>query len=437
MSADRQETAQRWSAKSALWTGGLALLFLVGGVGTWAGMTEINGAVIAPGQIEVEQNRQVVQHLDGGVVAEIAVKEGDTVAEGDLLIRLDDEVLRSELTVVEGQLFEVLARRARFEAERDGRLDLVFDPLLTSGENPIAVELMEGQVRLHQARLETAFQEKEQLQRRREQIGDQIDGIMAQQAAIRRQLELIDTELVAQQQLLDRGLAQASRVLELQREEANLSGRAGELTANVAQAEGRITETDIEILRIDTDSQEEAITRLRDLQFNEIELGEKRRALLSRLDRLEIRAPLAGVVYGLTVFAQRSVVRPAEPLLYLVPQDRPLIITAQILPIHIDQVHQGQEVHLRFSAFDQRRTPELTGHVVTVSADAFTDQNSRASFYRAQIVLNDGEAARLPAGMVLVPGMPVEAFLATSQRSPLEFLLKPLSDYFAKAFRES
>ena len=324
MSADRQETAQRWSAKSALWTGGLALLFLVGGVGTWAGMTEINGAVIAPGQIEVEQNRQVVQHLDGGVVAEIAVKEGDTVAEGDLLIRLDDEVLRSELTVVEGQLFEVLARRARFEAERDGRLDLVFDPLLTSGENPIAVELMEGQVRLHQARLETAFQEKEQLQRRREQIGDQIDGIMAQQAAIRRQLELIDTELVAQQQLLDRGLAQASRVLELQREEANLSGRAGELTANVAQAEGRITETDIEILRIDTDSQEEAITRLRDLQFNEIELGEKRRALLSRLDRLEIRAPLAGVVYGLTVFAQRSVVRPAEPLLYLVPQDRPL-----------------------------------------------------------------------------------------------------------------
>jgi len=345
--------------------------------------------------------------------------------------------LRSELAVVEGQLFEVLARRARFEAERDGAADLAFNPLLTSGEYPIALELMDGQVRLHQARLETAFQQKEQLQRRREQIGDQIDGIVAQQGAIRQQLALIATELEAQQQLLDRGLAQASRVLELQREQANLSGRGGELTANVAQAEGRITEIDIEILRIDTDSREEAITRLRDLQFNEIELSERRRSLLSQLARLEVRAPVAGIVYGMLVFAPRSVLRPADPLLYLVPQDRPLVITAQVLPINIDQIFVDQEVQLRFSAFDQRRTPELVGRVTTISADAFTDQNSRLSFYRAQIVLNDGEAEKLPAGMTLIPGMPVEAFIRTGERTPLDFLLKPLTDYFAKAFRES
>ena len=437
MKGDRQETATRWSAWRALWTGGLALLLLVGGLGTWAVTSQITGAVIASGQIEVEQNRQVVQHLDGGVVAAILVKEGDSVAEGDLLIRLDDEVLRSELAVVEGQLLEVLARRARFEAERDGAADLAFNPLLTSGEYPIALELMDGQVRLHQARLETAFQQKEQLQRRREQIGDQIDGIVAQQGAVRQQLALIATELEAQQQLLDRGLAQASRVLELQREQANLSGRGGELTANVAQAEGRITEIDIEILRIDTDSREEAITRLRDLQFNEIELSERRRSLLSQLARLEVRAPVAGIVYGMLVFAPRSVLRPADPLLYLVPQDRPLVITAQVLPINIDQIFVDQEVQLRFSAFDQRRTPELVGRVTTISADSFTDQNSRLSFYRAQIVLNDGEADKLPAGMTLIPGMPVEAFIRTGERTPLDFLLKPLTDYFAKAFRES
>jgi len=209
------------------------------------------------------------------------------------------------------------------------------------------------------------------------------------------------------------------------------------LSASVAQAEGRITEIDIEILRIDSTFREEAITRLRDLQFNEIELSERRRALLLRLDRLDIRSPVSGVIYDLQVFGPRSVIRPAEPVLFIVPQDRPLIITAQIEPIHIDQVFVDQDVVLRFSAFDQRRTPELTGHVTQISADAFTDQNSRISFYRAQIVLDEGEAAKLPEDMTLIPGMPVEAFIRTDERSPMDFLLKPLTDYFAKAFRES
>lgn len=437
MSQNRAETARRWSTRRAILTGGLTLLVLVGGLGTWSVLTRLTGAVIAMGQIGVEQNRQIVQHPDGGVVSEILVREGDTVAEGDLLIRLDSEALSSELAVVEGQLFEVLARKARMEAERDGAEGLQFNPLLTESANPVVPELIEGQLRLHEARRETNFQQKEQLARRREQIGDQIDGISAQQAATRTQLDLIGQELASQQSLLDRGLAQASAVLNLKREEANLMGRLGELTATSAQAEGRITEIDIEILRIDTDLREEAITRLRDLQFNEIELSERRRALLTRLDRLDVRAPVSGIVYDMQIFAPRSVVRPAEPVMFLVPQDRALVITAQIEPIHIDQVFVGQEVELRFSAFDQRQTPELTGHVVTISPDAFTDQTSRMSFYRAQIMLNDGEAAKLPAGMAMIPGMPVEAFIRTGERSPLTFLMKPLMDYLAKAFRES
>ena len=429
--------SKRWTAAKPLLAGGIGLLILVGGFGTWATLSQITGAVIASGQIEVEQNRQVVQHLDGGVVAEIIVQEGNSVSAGDLLIRLDAEALQSELAVVEGQLLEVLARRARFEAERDGAETLDFDTLLRETDNPVAPELMEGQSRLHEARRTTSAQEKEQLARRREQIGDQIDGIRAQQTATEAQLELIRVELDNQQILLDRGLAQAGPVLQLRREEANLLGRMGELTATAAQAEGRITEIDIEILRIDSTFREEAITRLRDLQFNEIELSERRRALILRLERLDIRAPVSGVIYGLQVFGPRSVIRPAEPVLYIVPQDRPLIITAQIEPIHIDQVFVDQDVVLRFSAFDQRRTPELTGHVTQISADAFTDQTSRISFYRAQIVLDDGEAEKLPDDMTLIPGMPVEAFIRTDERSPMDFLLKPLSDYFAKAFRES
>lgn len=426
-----------WSARGPLWAGILALLVLVGGFGVWASLAELRGAVISHGQIEVEQNRQVVQHPDGGVVSEILVKEGDTVEPGQLLIRLDAQDLQSELAVVEGQLLEVLARRARFEAERDDADSLAFDPLLTETQNPVAPELMDGQERLFDARKDSEAQEIEQLNRRRDQIADQIDGIRAQQSATEEQIGLIEQELVDQQTLLDRGLAQAARVLALEREKADLEGQRGELIAGQAQAEGRITETDIEILRIGTTRREEAITRLRDLQFNEIELSEKRRQLLSRLDRLDIRAPVAGVIYGMQVFAPRSVIRPADPVLYVVPQDRPLVITAQILPIHIDQIHVGQEVALRFSAFDQRRTPELFGHVVQVSADAFTDQQSRASYYRAEIALNEGEIERLPEGMTLIPGMPVEAYFGTDARTPFEYLLKPFLDYFTKAFRES
>ena len=433
----QQETSKRWSAVRPMVTGIIAIVVLVGGFGTWAMESEIKGAIIAFGRIEVDQNRQVVQHPDGGVVAEILVKEGDTVTEGQVMVRLDAEQLQSELAVVEGQLFEVLARRARFEAERDNADALIFQPLLAESTNPIAPGLMEGQNRLFQARIESETQEKSQLARRREQIGNQIDGIDAQQVALGTQLDLITEELVNQQSLLDRGLAQASNVLALQRQQASLSGQSGELTASRAEAEGRQTELDIEILRIDTARREDANTRLRDLQFNEIELGEKRRALITRLERLDIRAPVSGIVYGMAVFTPRSVIRPAEPVLYLVPQDRPLVIATQVQPSNIDSVFVGQDVALRFSAFDQRQTPELFGKVVQVSADAFTDQGSQVSYYRAEIELNEGEMARLDPNLHLIPGMPVEAFISTTSRSPMAYLLKPFTDYFARAFRES
>jgi HlyD family secretion protein len=399
--------------------------------------SHIMGAVIAHGRVEVAQNRQVVQHPDGGVVQEILVKEGDRVEEGDLLIRLDPEQLRSELAVVEGQLLEVLARRARLEAEESGADSLTYDPLLLETDNLNAQDLMTGSETLFRARLETSERETEQLRRQQEQIADQVEGIKAQQAAIATQIELVGQELEAQQSLLERGLAQAARVLELESQEAQLQGQQGELAAAIAQAEGKITELEIAVLRIQSQRREEASSALRDLGYNEIELTEKRMALLHRLDRLDIRAPVSGVIYGLTVFAPRSVVRPAEPVMYLVPQDRPLVVASQVEPIHVDEIHVGQEVRLRFSAFNQRVTPELMGRVTQISADAFQDQQSRMSYYRADIEIEEGELSKLPEGLALLPGMPVETYIRTGERTPMAYFMKPLSDYFAKAFRES
>ena len=286
------------------------------------------------------------------------------------------------------------------------------------------------------ARAETVAARIEQLGKRREQIVDQIAGIDAQQSALARQSALIARELTDQQSLLDRGLAQATRVLSLQREAARLDGTMGELAAQKAQAEGRITELELEILRLRTDRREEAITSLRDLQFRELELREQRRALLEQMNRLDITAPVSGLVYNLQVFAPRSVIRPADPILYIIPQDRPLVINARVEAIHVDKLHVGQEVTLRFSALDQRTTPELFGHVVQISADAFEDEATRISYYRAEVVLNDGEMARLPEGVTLLPGMPVETFIRTEDRTPIAYLVKPFTDYLAKAFRE-
>ncbi len=224
--------------------------------------------------------------------------------------------------------------------------------------------------------------------------------------------------------------------MSLQRELARLNGQLGDLTAQKAQAEGRITELDIDVLRLEEARREEAITRLRDIQFRELELSEQRRALLQRLERLDIRAPVSGVVYGLQVFSRRAVLRAADPVLHLVPQDRPLIIMAKVAPTNIDQVFIGQEVTLRFSALDQRRTPELIGRVVQISADAFQEERTQLSYYRTEIELKEGEQDKLPLNTILIPGMPVEVFIRTSDRTPLTYLVKPFSDYFAAAFRE-
>ncbi len=427
-----------WSARRPLWIGWLTMLVLVGGFGAWSMTTKIAGAVVTSGQIEVDQQRQVVQHPDGGVVEEIAVKDGQVVAAGDILLRLDGSVLRSELAIVEGQLFEGLAQRARLEAERDDAASLTFQGELhdLAATRPDVAALLQGQQNLFAARVENMARQAEQLAKRINQIEAQVTGIDAQLAALGTQQTLIIRELADQQSLLDKGLAQASRVLALEREAANLEGQLGELTSTRAQADGRKTEVELEILRLGTARREDANAQLRDIGGRILELAERRGALSERIMRLDVRAPVSGIVLGMQVTTPRAVLRPADPVLYLIPQDRPLVIVAQVSPIHVDEIRVGQDAKLLFPAFSSRTTPELQGKVAIISADALTDQRTQQTFYRAEIVLNEGEREKL-GNVTLLPGMPVEAFIQTDLRTPMAYLIKPFTDYFVRAFRET
>lgn len=433
MAGDRQF----WSARAPLALGYIAIAVLVGGFGAWAALSNIAGAVVASGQIEVDRNRQAVQHPQGGVVLTLDVIEGQRVAEGEVLMRLDPSTIRSNLTVIRAQLNEWRARQARLEAERDLATRIAFpsDLLETAATDPDLADVLEGQRNLFAARAETLAQEVDQLGRRADQIRAQIDGFTAQDQALRDQRSLVLAELENVQNLVERGLSEASRALTLQREAARLLGSIGEIEAASAEAEGRITEIELQVLQQQTARREEAIAELREVRVQQAELIERERVLERQLEDSEIRAPVAGVVYGLAVFGTRSVVQAAEPVLYLVPQDRPLVISTRIAPTDVDEVFVGQSVTLRFPAFDMRSTPELFGQVRQVSADAFVDSASGASFYEAEIVLNEGEASRL-GGETLLPGMPVEAFIRTEDRTPLTYLLRPLTDYFNRAFRE-
>lgn len=426
-----------YSARLPLFIGFLALALLVGGIGVWSVRTQIAGAVIASGMIEVESNRQVVQHAEGGVVGQIAARDGDRIEAGDLLIQLDGTLLQSERSVIETQLVEIRARRARLKAERDRDEVIVFPEALLAlaiTDSEVA-EQIDGQRNLFEARNESMIKEVGQIEERIMQTVNQIKGADAQLTALAIQEELIGQELTDQETLLEKGLVQLQRVSALRREAARLQGEIGRLTADVAQFKGQIAAFEIEKLRLRNARREEAIVALRDIQFRELELSEQLVSLKERLSRLEVRAPVSGIVYGSSVFAVKAVVQPAEPLMYLIPQDQPLVVAARVEAIHVDQIHIGQEATLRFTAFNQRLTPEITGQVTDVSADVFQDEVTGLNYYRVELIPLDSELPKLEE-QELLPGMPVEAYLKTADRTPLSYLTKPVTDYFGRALRE-
>ncbi len=417
--------------------GYFAAFLLVCGIGYWAIFTQISGAVVATGSIEVESESQVVQHPDGGVIDEILVRNGDSVEAGDVLVRLDGTFLRSELAVIEGQLAEFFARMARLRAERDGETEVRVEeyPALYTQAQSVVEEQLAGQRSLFEARLVSLKREEEQLTKQQGQMRQQIEGLTAQMDAAQRQLVLFQSELKDVETLYEKGLVQVTRLLELRRAEAELEGQVGGFVSRIAEAETRISELELQILRLADARREEAIEQLRDLAFRERELIERRASLTEQLGRLDIVAPVGGTVFGSRVFAERSVLEPAAPVLYIVPRDQPLHVSARIDPIDVDQIYAGQEVALVFSAFKRRTTPEGTGLVRFVSADAATDETTGQTYYEAIVTIDDTAQEAL-GGLELLPGMPVETFIKTDERTPLTYLIQPLSVYFSRAFRE-
>ncbi|HDR29680.1 HlyD family type I secretion periplasmic adaptor subunit [Rhodovulum sp.] len=424
-------------ARLPLAVGIVAIVLLVGGLGGWSVATSIAGAVVATGTVKVESDRQVVQHPEGGVVGEILARDGDTVAAGDVVLRLDGTFLRSELAIVERQLFEIEARKARLEAERDGVETLVIGEL--SGFEHLDPDWMRGQIEgqqsLFAARRVALAQELEQLDEQRSQIENQIEGTLSQIAALEKQLGLVERELTDKQTLFDQNLVPVGQVLALQRDEAGLEGEIGRLMSQAAESRARISELAVQALRLVDTRREEAISQLRDLQYSEIELAERRLSLAERLSRLEVRSPVDGVVFGSSIFAVRAVVQGGAPIMYVVPGGQALQVSARIDPSDIDQVFPGQPVSLRLTSYNSRTTPELPGEVLRISADSLFDEATRMSYYEAVILPDTSVLADMP-NVQLMPGLPVDVFLRTRDRSPLSYLVRPLKIYFDRALRE-
>jgi HlyD family secretion protein len=397
---------------------------------------QITGAIVAPGLITTERTHHIVQHPEGGVVKSIAVKEGDRVHAGQLLLQLDPALLQAEIAMMQARLIETTARRARLVAGRDGHNQVSFAPeLLTqAAQSPDLADILAGQERLFDAERLHFDSQIGQLEGRRSQLHTQIDALGAQQEAVSAQRKLLLQELEVQRDLQARGLSQTSRLLALQREDARLGGRMSELTALRADALGGQTDIALEILRLTRARREETIARLRDMHAEQTELQVRMRALHERLARMDIVAPVSGIVFGLAGVSDRAVIRPAEPLLSLVPQDSAFVVASRVSPNDIDAVRLGQPVQHRFSTLDLPQTAAMDGKVIAISADAFTDESTGRKYYRIETRL-DAAALSGFEGKPLLSDMPVETFIAQSARSPLSYLLKPMTDYFYRAMR--
>lgn len=410
---------------------------LVFGVGGWAATTELAGAVIAPSVLVVDSNVKKVQHPTGGVVDVLLVRDGDRVQAGDLLVRLDETVTRSNLAVVQKDLIELSARRAREEAERDGEESIVFPAdLLSQRGDPEVALVITGEERLFTMRRAAREGQKSQLKERIGQLKEEVQGLNEQIGAKDSELQLIAQELKGVRELWQKNLVPVTRVTALERDGARLGGERGALVAALAQAKGKISETELQILQIDQDLRAEVGRDLAEIRAKISELVEKRVAAQDQLKRVDIRSPQDGVVHQLSIHTVGGVVTAGEPIMLIVPEGDALTVEAKIAPQDIDQVRIGHKAVLRFTAFSRRTTPELNGEVSRISADISQDEKTGTSFYTVRITLPQSEIDRLN-GLRLVPGMPVESFIQTGERTVVSYLTKPLRDQLMKAWREN
>ena len=474
---------KRFSARKALSMGFVTMVLMGGGLVGWSVFASLSGAVIASGRLGVESHNQVVEHIDGGTVSRIFVRDGDSVKKNDVLLRFDTSLLRSEEAILASEYAELVARRNRLEAELKGVDEIAWreDIAALAVSDARVRELLDGHERLFRARMASRDGEVAQLRERIGQARKQILGLEARAFSLEEQRELIFRQLEAYRDLFDNGLTSLDRLLALERAAKNIEGLVGTNDASIAGVRGRISELQIQILRVDARRIEEAEQQVREAKARENQIYERLALVRERLRRAEVRAPVSGKVFGMKVVAPREVVRPGEPILYIVPEDSGLVVMARLNPIHVDQVYPGQEARLRFSSFPARVTSEFPGHVIRVSADAVFDPRSGLSWYEIDLAMGEpnpngtsgpaaktddspgsfgdfirwltGTASReigdstnaikkqnisdaLLRELPLTPGMPVEVHIQTGQRSLISYLAKPLTDFFSRSMKE-
>ena len=426
----------RASIRRHIIVGCAVVAFLAIGLGGWASTAEISGALIAPGSLVVDSNVKKVQHPTGGVVGEVRAHDGDRVKAGDILIRLDETVTRANLAIVTKGLTEFYARKARLAAERDGA-DTVAMPkeLADRAGDPDVQEALGSERKLFELRRTARLGQKDQLKQRIKQLEEQITGLTAQQDAKTKEMSLIDQELEGVRDLWAKNLIPINRLTSLQREEARLQGERGQLIAAAAEAKGKIVETGLQILQVDQEFTSDVAKELREADSKIGEYVERKVTAEDQLKRTDIRSPQDGIVFQSTANTVGGVITAGDPIMLIVPETDMLLVEVKVEPRDIDQVQFGQPVVLRFSAFNMRTTPELNGTVVRVAADTSTDQRTGQSYYLVRIAMTADEIKRL-GNVKLTPGMPVEAFIQTGERTMLAYLVKPLHDQLMRAFRE-
>ena len=416
--------------------GTVIALVLTVGIGGWAATTELSGAITASGSVVVDSSVKKVQHLTGGVVGELLVREGDRVHIGDTLLRLDETVLRAGLAIFTRGLDEMRARKARLTSERDGVERMVVAPaLIDDPPSPEFASAVDSERKLFDLRRAARQGQKSQLRQRIAQLEDEVRGYASLQQAKAEEIELIERELTGVRALWEKNLIQMSRLTVLEREAARLRGELAQSIAASAQVRGKISEIELQIIQVDQDLSSEVAKELREIDGKIGEFIERKVTAEDQLKRVDIRSPQDGVVHQLSVHTIGGVVSPADPLMLIVPEADLLSVEAKVSPQDIDQLYVGQAANLRFTAFNQRTTPEIQGAISRLSADVTSDQRTGQSFYTARISIMPEELARL-GKIRLLPGMPVDIFARTYDRSVLSYFTKPLADQIVRAFRE-
>jgi epimerase transport system membrane fusion protein len=421
--------------KPIRYIGLVVLLSTLGIFGLWAFIAPIDGAALAPGFVTVKSHKKTVQHLDGGIVSQLLVKDGDIVKAGDLLLTLDGTENKAQLEITRGQYLTLLAQVARLEAERDGKPKVIYPEGLNSVSDSRAIEAKRTEEQIFTSRKNAHEGEMAVLKQRIGQLNSKVDGLKGQQASKQDLLTSYKEELRDLKELLAEGFVDKQRLRDVERQHSLNSGEISALSAEIAGSQIQIGETKLEILQLEKKFQEEVAGKLSEAQAELYDVTQRMLAIRDKVVRVDIKAPVDGRVMGLAVHTLGGVILPGHPILEIVPQQEELVIEAQVTPFDIDRVNIGLVAEVRFSAFKQAITPVIEGKVINLSADRLIEEKTGTPYYLAQIELTPDSYQKMQH-LELVPGMPVEVLIKTGERTVFEYLTKPISNAFARAFIE-